>query len=175
MKRYPARRRGRRGHGPPPAKMANVLSQEKQQKVLVLVGRGWSLRRIQEATGVRRETASAYLRAAGIEIRAPRTRRPPKAASEVSTGFCRDLSGQDETSVSTDPAEAASEVSADPTPASEVSTDPSGKCRAVGPPADDDDKAARLAGRAPSASACERWRALIELELAKGRNAMAIW
>jgi transposase len=34
---------------------------------------------------VRRETASNYLKAAGISVRAPRTRRPPKAASEVTT------------------------------------------------------------------------------------------
>jgi transposase len=46
----------------------------------------WTLRRIQEATGVRRETASAYLKAAGIAIRGPRRRRlTPNPASEVST------------------------------------------------------------------------------------------
>ncbi len=37
---------------------------------MVALGRlGWPLRRIEEATGVRRETASAYLKAAGIAIR----------------------------------------------------------------------------------------------------------
>ncbi|MGH7416467.1 MAG: hypothetical protein ACREKB_01650, partial [Candidatus Rokuibacteriota bacterium] len=46
----------------------------------------WTLRRIQEATGVRRETASAYLKAAGIAIRGPRRRQlAPNPASEVST------------------------------------------------------------------------------------------
>jgi len=39
--------------------MSNVLSQEKQQQVIALGRLGWSLRRIQRATGVRRETAAA--------------------------------------------------------------------------------------------------------------------
>ena len=66
--------------------MANVLSIEKRQQILALGRLGWSLRRIQEATGIRRETASNYLKAAGIPVRAPRTRhRPSKAASGVST------------------------------------------------------------------------------------------
>jgi transposase len=52
--------------------MSNVLSEEKKQQVLALGRLGWPLRRIQEATGVRRETASAYLRAAGVPVRPPR-------------------------------------------------------------------------------------------------------
>jgi hypothetical protein len=44
--------------------MANILSDEKKQQVLALGRLGWSLRKIEEATGVRRETAGAYLRAA---------------------------------------------------------------------------------------------------------------
>ena len=47
----------------------NVLSEEKKQQVLALGRLGWSLRRIEEATGVRRETASGYLKAAGIAVR----------------------------------------------------------------------------------------------------------
>ena len=46
--------------------MSNVLSEEKKQQVIALGRLGWSLRRIQRATGVRRETAAAYLKAAGI-------------------------------------------------------------------------------------------------------------
>src|ERR1700688_629526 len=46
--------------------MANVLNEEKKQQVLALGRLGWSLRRIQQATGIRRETAGAYLKAAGI-------------------------------------------------------------------------------------------------------------
>ncbi len=49
--------------------MANVLGDEKKQQVLALGQLGWTLRRIQHATGVRRETAGAYLKAAGIPVR----------------------------------------------------------------------------------------------------------
>ena len=66
--------------------MSNVLSEEKQQQVIALGRLGWSLRRIQRAVGVRRETAATYLRAAGIEPRPPGRwgRQPlPKPAIEV--------------------------------------------------------------------------------------------
>ena len=49
--------------------MSNVLSEEKKQQVLALGQLGWSLRRIERRTGVRRETAGAYLKAAGIAVR----------------------------------------------------------------------------------------------------------
>lgn len=49
----------------------NVLTEEKKQQVLALGRLGWSLRRIEEATGVRRETAGRYLRAEGVEVRRP--------------------------------------------------------------------------------------------------------
>jgi hypothetical protein len=49
--------------------MANVLGDDKQQQVLALGRLGWPLRRIEAATGVRRETASVYLKATGIEPR----------------------------------------------------------------------------------------------------------
>ena len=73
--------------------MSNVLDDEKQQQILALGRLGWTLRRIEETTAVRRETASAYLKAAGIPVRG-RGRPgvgPPKPAisGEVST----DLSG----------------------------------------------------------------------------------
>ena len=45
--------------------MANVLKDEKKQQIITLGRLGWSLRKIQEATRVRRETISAYLRGAG--------------------------------------------------------------------------------------------------------------
>ena len=48
--------------------MGNVLNDEKKQQVLALGRLGWSLRRIQQATGVRRETASIYLKTAGIAV-----------------------------------------------------------------------------------------------------------
>ncbi len=69
--------------------MSNVLTDEKQQQVLTLGRLGWTLRRIEQATAVRRETASGYLKAAGIPVRG-RGRPgvgPPKPAisGEVST------------------------------------------------------------------------------------------
>ena len=100
---------------------------------------------------MRRETASAYLKAAGIAI----ARRPwghgPKPAKGVST----------------DP------VGAKPASGGEVSTDsavrtplPAAVPGAVdGPPP----------GRAPSASACEPYRELIEDAVGRHRNAMAIY
>jgi transposase len=127
--------------------MANVLSEEKKQQVVALGRLGWSLRRIEQATGVRRETASVYLRAACVAVRPPRTRRPPNPASQVSTdceaGF---KSGQS------------------------TSTDFGGEKPPVSGA-----MAAGIPGRSPSASACEPHRELIELGLARGRNAVAIW
>jgi transposase len=116
--------------------MANILGDDKQQQVLALGRLGWPLRRIEAATGVRRETASAYLKAAGIPVRLPRRRRPPA-----------------------------------PNPASQVSTDFGGPSAGpeLPPPWPPP------AGRAPTASACEPYRELIEPALARGRNAMAIW
>ena len=69
------------------AGMANVLSEAKRQQVIALGRLGWSLRRIQRATGVRRETAATYLRAAGIAFRPPGKwgRAPAKPANEVIT------------------------------------------------------------------------------------------
>src|ERR1700722_18206708 len=66
--------------------MSNVLSEEKKQQVIALGKLGWPLRRIEKATGVRRETASAYLKAAGVVVRLPRfwgKRTPAKPANEV--------------------------------------------------------------------------------------------
>jgi transposase len=67
--------------------VSNVLSEEKKQQVIALGRLGWSLRRIEQTTGVRRETASRYLKAAGIALRPPggwgRTRAKP--AKEVAT------------------------------------------------------------------------------------------
>ena len=70
--------------------MSNVLSEHTRQEVLALGRLGWSLRRIEEATGVRRETASGYLKAAGVPVRGRGGRPrawPPKPATtpEVST------------------------------------------------------------------------------------------
>jgi transposase len=126
--------------------MANFLGDEKKHQILALGRLGWPLRRIEQATGVRRETASAYLKAAGIAIREPRRRRPPaNPASRVST----------------DPGNPASQVSTDSGALPTGLVDPS-----PWPPP---------SSRAPTASACEPYRELIELALGRGRNAMAIW
>ena len=42
--------------------MANVLKDEKKQQIIALGRLGWSLRKIQEATRVRRETISVFER-----------------------------------------------------------------------------------------------------------------
>jgi hypothetical protein len=63
----------------PYAAMSNVLGDDKQQQIVALGQLGWSLRRIEQATGVRRETASGCLKAAGIDVRGrgwPTTRAP---------------------------------------------------------------------------------------------------
>jgi hypothetical protein len=60
--------------------MANNLGDDRKHQILALGRLGSPLRRIEQATGIRRETASAYLKAAGIAIlRAP----PPPAATKT--------------------------------------------------------------------------------------------
>jgi hypothetical protein len=49
--------------------MGNVLDTRRQQQVVALGRLGWTVRRIERETGVRRETASDYLKAAGIPVR----------------------------------------------------------------------------------------------------------
>jgi transposase InsO family protein len=49
--------------------MTDILSDDKRQQVLALGRLGWTLRRIERVTGVRRETAGAYLKAAGLAVR----------------------------------------------------------------------------------------------------------
>lgn len=129
--------------------MSNVLSLSNQQQVIALGRLGWSLRRIEAATGVRRETVSGYLKAAGIPVRGrggrPGQWPPPNPATTPG--------------VSTDPAAggggdcASSSAGGDPAAAADA------------PPPE----------RAPSASVCAPYRDLIEAGIRQGRNAMAIW
>jgi len=66
--------------------MANVSSDDKRQQVEALGRLGWSLRRIEREVHVRRETASAYLKAAGIDVRAHGgAKRKPATLVEVIT------------------------------------------------------------------------------------------
>jgi transposase len=73
--------------GLPSVNVSNVLNDEKKQQVIALGRLGWSLRRIERATSVRRETASVYLKAAGIALRPPGGwgRAVAKPAIEVAT------------------------------------------------------------------------------------------
>jgi len=141
----------------------NVLSEEKKQQVIALGRLGWSLRRIQQETRVRRETAAAYLREAGVALRPPGAwgrASPAKPANEVTT----------------DPAaaEPANGTAGDTTPAkpaNEVTTDFGAELAEVTPPAPPPAQPCH----SPSASTCEVHREAIEAGLSKGRNAMAIW
>jgi transposase len=97
--------------------MSNVLDDTKQQQILALGRLGWSLRRIEQAVAVRRETVSGYLKAAGIAVhgRGRRSESKPKPAisQEVSTD-----SGPPKPAisraVSTDPARAPSASACEP-------------------------------------------------------------
>ena len=130
--------------------MSNVLSEQEKQQVIALGRLGWSLRRIQQKTGVRRETASTYLKAAGIPVQPPGRRAAAKAAIAVRP-------------VTTDSEPAKAAISIQP-----VTTD-SG---AIGQPQPTNLGAS---DPSPSASVCEPFRAAIELGLRQGRNAMGIW
>jgi hypothetical protein len=76
--------------GIPCVNVSNVLSEEKKHQVIALGRLGWSLRRIQAETHIRRETAAGYLRAAGIAVRPSGgwgRLAPAKPANEVITDF----------------------------------------------------------------------------------------
>ena len=139
--------------------MSNVLSDDKRQQILALGQLGWSLRRIEQATGVRRETAGAYLKAAGIYVR-PRGGWGRRAAAKPATEVTTDSA----------PAKPANEATTDPDfpkPATEVTTD-------SGPP-ERPAEPTPYSHRKRSVSNCEPYRDVIELGLNRGRNAMAIW
>lgn len=130
------------------------MNEAKKQQVIALGRLGWSLRRIQRSTGVRRETAATYLRGVGIALRAPGAwgrAAPANPANEVATDSAPPKSGNG-ISAALLPAK----------PANEVTTDFGVEL-------------ATLPGRSPSASACEVHREAIELALSQGRNAVAIW
>jgi len=106
-------------------------------------------------TGVRRETAGAYLKAADIPVRPPGSwgRRPPaKPANEVSpdSGVIPGDSAAEQTE------SPAAVPDSDPKPANGVSPD---------------SESTPVPGRSPTASACEPYFDFIELSLTKGRNA----
>ena len=64
--------------------MSNVLAEDKHHQIVALGRLGWSLRRIEQATGVRRETISGYLKAVGIVVRGRGRHRESKAKPAIS-------------------------------------------------------------------------------------------
>ena len=82
--------------GLPSVIVSNVLSEENKQQVIALGRLGWSLRRIQGATRIRRETAASYLKVAGIAVRPPGGwgRRAAKPAIEVTIDFGAEPTGR---------------------------------------------------------------------------------
>jgi hypothetical protein len=127
--------------------MSNVLNKEKKQQVIALGKLGWTLRRIEEATGVRRETAGAYLKAAGIAVRLPGgwgRRAPAKPAEEVITDW----------------------GDSKPANGAEVITD---FIRQI------PEKLPIPLPKPGPTSECEPYRDKIERGLIRGRNAKAIW
>ncbi len=146
--------------------MANVLNEEKKQQVLALGRLGWSLRRIQQATGIRRETAGAYLKAAGIAVRPPSGwgRCEPKPANEVITD-----SGAAKPAIPVIPDPL--DPNCNPNPEN-LSTKE--KAKATSKPANENEVITDSAV-VTSPSACEPYREAIDLGINRGRNARAIW
>jgi transposase len=122
---------------------------ERRKETVIALGKlGWTLRRIEQATGVRRETAGTYLKAAGIAVRPAGGwgRQSPKPATGVITD------------------------SSDSKPANEA-----GETTDFIRPFSEKPPFLELPKPNPSASACEPYRETVELELRRGRNSMAIW
>jgi hypothetical protein len=142
--------------------MANVLNNEKKQQILALGQLGWSLRRIQQATRVRRETISTYLKAAGVGVWPPGgwdRQAGSKPAIGVTADFGVELSAPRPEIQKPIPGDSAK-------PAIAVTTGFGVELR--GP-------RSQNPGRNPSASACEPFQEAIDLGLSRGRNAVAIW
>ena len=146
--------------------MANVLNEEKKQQVLALGRLGWSLRRIQQAIHVRRETASTYLKAAGIAVRPPSGwgRHEAKPANEVITDF-----GAAKPAIPVIPDPLNPNVHCNPNP---ENLPTKGKAKATSKPANEVITDSTVV---TGPSACEPYREAIDLGINRGRNARAIW
>ena len=156
--------------------MANVLNEEKKQQVLALGRLGWSLRRIQQATHIRRETASTYLKAAGIAVRPPSGwgRHEPKPANEVITDFG---AAKPAIPVLPDPLDPNVNTNPNHTPTPNPNPNPEnlptkGKAKATSKPANEVITDSTVV---TGPSACEPYREAIDLGINRGRNARAIW
>jgi transposase len=157
--------------------MSNVLSEAKKQLVISLGRLGWPLRRIEQETGVRRETAGAYLKAAGIAVRPPGAwgRQPPAKpanANEVTTG--------------SDAIKPTQTINPNPNPnpnPENLSTKGKAKAQSAKPAngvttgfgVQSTSLEVENPKRIQSASVCEPFREAIELGLSRGRDATAIW
>ena len=170
--------------------MSNVLSEEKKQQVLALGRLGWSLRKIQKATRIRRETASRYLKAAGIAVRPPggwgRRAAKPAINNEVITDFgvgkpAIAVITNPNRNPQTNPENPSTKEKATSKPANEVITDSEVITDPNCNPLQRDEVGAlsseqvAVPQRSPSASACGAYREVIELGLSRGRSARAIW
>jgi transposase len=160
--------------------MANVLKDEKKQQIIALGRLGWSLRKIQEATRVRRETISAYLRGAGVEIWPPgRWKREGKAKPAIPV-----ITGSEAAKPAIPESGGPPNFNPNPNPNPNENLSTKGKAKANSKPAIAviTDFGVGLSGKEPeksksagSASTCEPYREIIELGLSRDRNAMAIW
>jgi transposase len=158
--------------------MANVLKSERREQVLALGRLGWSLRRIEKETGIRRETVSGYLQQAGIALREPGgwgRRSPPKPANEVTTDSAGPKSAE-----SAKPANGVItdiEAVSDSNPAIEVTTDsepaPSPANEAIPHDSKEIEPCGDSSVERDSLSLCAPYKELVERELS--RNAMGIW
>ncbi len=167
--------------------MSNVLSEQKRQQVIALGRLGWPLRRIERETGIRRETAAAYLKAAGIAVRpsggwgrrfpttsenqaspdSPPISKPANEAAEVSPDFGAEQRPV-ETSSPAVPADLPADQPRDGTPKTGSSPKPANE---MSP----DSGRIAVPDRSPAASICEPFRDFIELSLSQGRYAKAIY
>ena len=160
--------------------MSNVLSEEKRQQVIALGRLGWSLRRIEQETGVRRETGSAYLKAAGIAVRpagAWGRRGPAKPAIEMTTGSttAEASTPRPEPNPNLNP-NLNSNLNPENLPNKRKSKNENSKPAnevTVGFGVELSGSGTENPRRTPSA--CEPFREAIELGLSLGRNAMGIW
>ena len=147
--------------------MANVLNEEKKQQILALGRVGWSLRRIQQVTRVRRETISGYLKAAGITVWRPggwSRQGQSKPAMQVITGSMAELPALNDNINPENLPHNRKSNSEDSKPAMQVTTGFGVELR--GPEA---------AQPSSSRTACEPFQEAIQLGLSRGRNARAIW
>jgi len=128
------------------------------------------LRRIEQETGVRRETAGTYLKAAGIGVRPPGAwgrRAPAKPAIEVTTGSD---AVNPNTNTNPKPENLPDKVKAK---AEAKPANADGVITGFGVGLSDSEQ--KSPQPVPSTSFCEPFRDAIELGLSRDRNAMAIW